>query len=147
MAELWIPGAKEASADNIFDMMVLLQLELDTQGTDEKEKSALLGLRFLSEHLRSLHPEQRELTLVTDLAVIDDTTTQDSGAILKSVGMRGFLNDVDCISLNEQLPSLQYSLNIDVMSLFPPEHPTDADLVLAGARTPIVKVNYIETAA
>jgi hypothetical protein len=128
-------------------MMLLMQTELDQQPVEEQEEFAQVALRSLVTHLHGLSSDERQLTMVTHFAIIDDASKEGMHAVVKDVGISGILDDVHCISLRSQLPGYQYSLGLDVISLFPPHDPKDSDLVMSAGFAPISKVSFIETAA
>jgi len=148
MAELWIPEhGNTPDVTNLFDMMVFLQAEMNGIAPEDQEDFAVFGLKSLAACLHAMHPDERELTLVTDMAIIDSTEDKGHGAIVQRIGLQGTLDDVHCMRINPSLPTLNYTLGLDVVSVFPPDDPEDSDLLLGTGKAPIAKVNYIETAA
>lgn len=128
-------------------MMLVFQHEIDKQVAREaKIHQATLALRALAMCLKQLPDDERQISMVTHLAVIDSTEQTGKGAIAEGVGLRGMVEDVHCISIGERVP-LSVSLGVDVISIFPPGSPEDDDLVLSTAKAPIGSVSYIETLA
>lgn len=127
--------------------MIFLQAELLSQLPEDQEQHAIFGLKTLTQCLKELHDDERDLTVITDMAIIDDVDKPGTGAVVEGVGIRGILDAVHCIKVGKRLPTLTYSLGIDAISAFPLDDPDESDLILAGAQAPIVKVNSIETAA
>ena len=148
MTELWIPQPnKQPDIENLYDMMLVFQEQIDKEAArSAKIQQATFALRALSVCLKQLPDEERQISVVTHLAVIDSTEEKGKGAIAEHVGLRGMIEDVHCINIGERVP-LSVSLGIDVISMFPPDSPEEDDLVLSTAKTPINSVRYIETLA
>lgn len=148
MTELWIPQPnKQPDVTNIYDMMLVFQEQIDKEiGKYAKIQQATFALRALSMCLKQLPDEERQISVVTHLAVIDSTEEEGKGAIAEHVGLRGMIEDVHCINIGQRVP-MSVSLGIDVISMFPPDSPDDDDLILSTAKAPISSVRYIETLA
>ncbi len=148
MKELWIPQPdKQPDVTNLYDMMLLFQEQLDKeQSMEGKIQCATFALKALSRCMETLSDNERQISVVTGLAVIDSTDRPGSGMIAEDIGLRGMIEDVHCINIGERLP-LSVSLGIDVFSAFPEDSPEQDDLILSTAKAPIARVRYIETAA
>lgn len=148
MKELWIPQPnKHPDVTNLYDMMLLLQEQLDKEDSREgKIQSATFALRALAHTLDSLSEDERQVSVVTGLAVIDSTHESGKGEIAEHIGLRGMIEDVHCINIGERLP-LSVSLGLDVVSVFPESAPEENEYVLTTAKAPINRIRYIEVAA
>lgn len=148
MSELWIPQPdKTPDIENLFDMMLLFQEQIDgLEGRETKIYHAMIALRALSVGLKRMDDDEKRITLVTGLAVIDDTEEAGKGGIVEHVGIDGLIEDVHCIQVGERVP-ISISLGIDAFTIFPSHDPEDADHVFSNAKTPISRVSYIEHTA
>lgn len=146
MNERWIPQPeKHPDVGNIYDMMLVFQEQLD-QASDHYSKmhEAKVALSALGHALDRLDDDKRQISMTTELALIDDTKVPNKGALVKNIGMAGLVDRIDVVKLGEHMP-LSLSLGVDVMCLFPRHAPDELDYVVTGARTPIQNVHYIET--
>lgn len=148
MSELWIPQQnKKPDITNIFDMMMVFQEKIDSVWEqDAKIHEARIALRALAISLHYMDDDEKQITVVTGLAIIDDTEEEKKGSIVKEVGISGFIDDVHCIQVGATLP-MAVSLGIETFTLFRANDPEAADIMLSNAKTPINSVRYIETHA
>lgn len=148
MSELWLPQPQnKPDVSSIYDMMLVFQEDLDSKETrDDKIVAATFAVLTLAKCLRELDEDQKQISLTTELAILDGTEYPQKFNIVRSVGMRGMLDDIHGISMGSSLP-LTISLGIDAISLFSIDEPDRVDYVMTNAKAPINKVHYIETHA
>lgn len=123
-------------------MMLLFQEQLEGLDSEaEKFSAATLAVRSLAATLTGKQATAKEVTLETDFAIIDND--HGEGLIVGDIGLRGFLQGVDCISVGKLLlPSI--TAEIDVVSLFPPSSPDDRDYIMLPGKAPIQHIRYVE---
>lgn len=148
MSEIWTPHpGQQPDPNNIFDMMWLMQESLSAATTrGEKIQLAQFAYRSLSLHLAKLPDEERELTLVTGQVEIVDNVESSSASIDVPVSISGRFEDVHCVSTANDL-SISVALGIDALSMYAVGDPDNASVILARAKTPIDRVQSIETLA
>lgn len=148
MSELWVPSTTDMpDPTNLFDMMELFQEEIDNQRTREARlQTAIMAAKSLAHTLRTQSFEDKSISLVTDFAIVDSIEEEGTGAVVRDIGIIGEIRDVNCISLGERL-SLSVALALDIAYLFPPQDPSEGDMLLSTGNVPISKVRYIERTA
>lgn len=148
MPELWIPQPdKHPDITNLYDMMMVFQEDLFTVWDDhELERRAGSAALMLARNLRAMPAELRDISLLTDIAIVDDGEENSDHRVVKDVGILGTIDDVYCISINDRLP-MSLSLNLKVANVFEATDPDALSFAPSQAIVPIRHVRHIETLA
>lgn len=148
MSELWMPRkGKVPNISNLYDLMEHYQEVLDEiKHYEEKIRMAHFVTDALYAAFSRLEPARREVTVVTDLAIFDDTEEENAVGIASNIGLTGSLALIQCVEYDEVLP-MSLTLELDVMHAFSPQDPDINELIVNSASAPIASVQYIETLA
>lgn len=148
MSELWIPQPdKRPDITNIFDLMMVFQEKIDSVFDKERKfHEARIALKALTASLKHLNEDERQLTIVTGLAIIEPLEQEKTGTILEDVGLNGIIDDLHYVSIGSTLPPT-LAIGLDTMTFFPADDPDDIGYAMSQSKAPISSVHFIETHA
>lgn len=152
MSELWIPQTNQyPDVSNIYDIMMVFQDKIDEH--EELESSiddVRIAVTCMSKAIHRLRADDKEVNVATRAAILDSVEEVENPVriLQNDIGLAGTLLDVHAEPLElDGIYQYYLTLRMDVMSMYPLAEPTNGDFLLRQGSVPIIKVDYIETAA